>query len=73
MEATEKVSGIRRAKQFLVDAWAELQKTTWPTRKEVEGTTIVVIIAVLICAAYLYVVDIALQGGMDRLIRTFGR
>lgn len=74
MEATtEKVSALRRLKQFIVEVWAELQKTTWPTQKEVQNTTVVVIVAIIICAVYLYVVDIALQGGMDRLLRVFGR
>ena len=71
--ATEKTSWIRRSRQFVVEVWGELLKTTWPTRKEVEGTTVVVVIATLICAFYLYVVDIALQGGMDRLLKVFTR
>jgi len=28
---------------------------------------------VLICSAYLYLVDVVLQTGMERLFRTFGR
>ena len=58
---------------FLAEVKAELQKTTWPTQKEVRNTTIVVVVFVMICAAYLYVVDVVLQTGMERLFRTFGR
>jgi len=58
---------------FLVEVKAELQKTTWPTQKEVRNTTVVVVVFVMICAAYLYVVDVVLQTGMERLFRTFGR
>jgi preprotein translocase subunit SecE len=58
---------------FLSEVKAELQKTTWPTQKEVRNTTIVVVVFVMICAAYLYVVDVVLQTGMERLFRTFGR
>ena len=39
---------FRRLKQFLVEVWSELKKTTWPNRKEVYGTTIVVIVTVLV-------------------------
>ena len=60
-------------KTFLVEVWAELQKTTWPGRKEVYGTTVVVIVAVVITAAFLYVVDKALESGMQFLFRTLGR
>mgnify|MGYP001765417506 CR=1 FL=1 len=63
----------QRLKTFLVEVWAELQKTTWPGRKEVYGTTVVVIVAVVITAAFLYVVDKALESGMQFLFRTLGR
>ena len=62
-----------RLRTFLQEVWVELQKTTWPTRKEVRNTTVVVIVFVLVCAAYLYVVDVVLQTGMERLFRAFGR
>ena len=58
---------------FLSDVKAELQKTTWPTRKEVRNTTMVVVVFVIICAAYLYVVDVSLQKAMEKLVQVFGR
>jgi len=67
------VGWYQRLKTFLVEVWAELQKTTWPQRKEVYGTTVVVVIAVLITAAFLYVVDKALESGITALFRTVGR
>jgi preprotein translocase subunit SecE len=63
----------KRLTTFLQEVRAELQKTTWPTQKEVRNTTIVVIVFVMVCAAYLFVVDHALQTGMERLLRVFGR
>ena len=63
----------KRLTTFFVEVKAELQKTTWPTQKEVRNTTIVVIVFVLVCAAYLFVVDNVLQTGMERLFRVFGR
>ena len=62
-----------RLVEFLRDVRSELQKTTWPSRKEVRNTTVVVVVFVMICAAYLYVVDVVLQTGMEKLFRTFGR
>ena len=56
---------LRRLKQFLSEVWSELKKTTWPGRNEVYGTTLVVIVTVLICAFYLWVVDIFLGRGMN--------
>ena len=63
----------KRLVTFFQEVKAELQKTTWPTRKEVRNTTIVVVTFVVICAAYLYLVDFVLQTGVERLLRTFGR
>jgi len=39
---------LKKAGQFLREVKFELKKVTWPSRPEVIGTTIVVIIAVLI-------------------------
>ena len=66
------MSSIARFKQFCIDTWGELKKVTWPTKKEVQGTTIVVIVAVLLSAAYLFVVDLILSQGMERLLAWFG-
>ncbi len=64
---------LRRLKQFLVEVWSELKKTTWPGRKEVYGTTVVVIVTVLICAFYLWIVDLILNAGMGAVFRAFGQ
>jgi preprotein translocase subunit SecE len=63
----------KRLATFYQDVKAELQKTTWPTQKEVRNTTIVVIVFVIVCAAYLFVVDRVLQTGMEKLFKAFGR
>ena len=63
----------KRMTTFFQEVKAELQKTTWPTQKEVRNTTIVVIVFVLVCAAYLFAVDLVLQSAMERLFKVFGR
>ena len=64
---------LRRLKQFLIEVWSELKKTTWPSRLEVYGTTLVVIVAVVICAVYLWAVDLLLNNGMKRIFGVFGQ
>jgi len=59
-------------KQFLVEVVAELKKTTWPGRREVYGTTVVVVVAVVICAVYLWVVDMVLSRAMGYVFKVFG-
>jgi preprotein translocase subunit SecE len=53
--------------QFLREVKVELKKVTWPTRKQSLGSTIVVIILVMIIALFLGVVDI----GLSSLVRVF--
>ena len=64
---------VKRFNQFVVETWAELKKTTWPAKQEVYGTTLVVIITVLICAFYLWIVDLILNQGMEAIFRVFGQ
>ena len=60
----------QRAKSFYNDVRTEMKKVTTPNRKEVQGTTTVVIITVFLFAAYFYVVDTILQGTLDHALRS---
>jgi preprotein translocase subunit SecE len=51
--------------QFLREVKVELKKVTWPSRKQTIGSTVVVIILVLIVSLFLGVVDI----GLSNLVR----
>jgi len=56
----------------MAEVWSELKKTTWPSKSEVYGTTVVVIVTVLICAFYLWVVDLLLNKGIEKIFEVFG-
>ena len=58
---------LRTAQQFFREVRVELKKVTWPSRKETFASTGVVLITVILVAAYLGVVDVVLSG----LIRVF--
>jgi preprotein translocase subunit SecE len=53
---------FQKTVQFFKEAYYELTKVTWLGKKEVVGTTIVVIVFVLIMAAFVSVVDLILGG-----------
>ena len=63
---------LKRLRQFIGETWSELKKTTWPQRSEVYGTTVVVIVTVLLCAFYLWIVDLLLNKGMNAVFKVFG-
>ena len=60
-----------RFRSFLADVKTELKKTSWPTRKEVYGTTLVVILTLFFFGLYLFLVDLALQHAVQKIISLF--
>jgi preprotein translocase SecE subunit len=60
---------FRNIIDFLKDTRKELNNVSWPTRREVTGTTLVVIVAVFFFGFFLFVVDIVVQYGMNHLFR----
>jgi len=56
---------IGKTSEFLGNVKAELRKVNWPAKKDTYASTIVVIVLVMLCAAFLGGVDIILS----RLIR----
>ena len=64
---------ISRGVQFLREVRTELKKVTWPSKKEVQGTTVVVIVAVLFFGVWLSVADFLLKHSLRFLYELFGR
>jgi preprotein translocase subunit SecE len=51
----------------------EMKRVTWPNRKQVESTTVIVIFTVFAFAAFFFVVDKALFNAISSIQRTFSR
>ena len=58
MSALDRLGTVRT---FLGEVRGELDKVTWPTRDEVRGTTIIVLITVFFFGFYLYSLDIVMS------------
>ena len=72
-ESPDQVLGwFGRAKRFLGEVRSELGRVTWPTRREVWATTVVVILTSTLFGVYLYVVDIGLSTFMNWALAAFG-
>jgi preprotein translocase subunit SecE len=63
---------FRRARVFVSEVVTELKKVTWPPKKEVYGTTIVVIIAVFFFGFYLYGLDLIMSYAFSALTKLVG-
>jgi preprotein translocase subunit SecE len=61
-----------RIKTFYNDVRTEMKKVTAPSFKEVQATTIVVIVTVFLFAAYFWAVDLVIGRSIDSVFRYFG-
>jgi preprotein translocase subunit SecE len=60
-----------RIRTFYNDVRTEMRKVTSPSRKEVQATTIVVVITVAIFAVYFWFIDLIIQRGVSYLFNYF--
>jgi preprotein translocase subunit SecE len=58
-------------KNYVKELQHEMKRVTWPTRKQVEATTAVVILTVFAFAAYFAVVDAVLTDTVTRVYEAF--
>jgi len=54
------------------DVLSEMKKVTWPSRNEVVGTTVVVLVATVVFAVYLWGCDVVFYKGIEILFSKFG-
>jgi preprotein translocase subunit SecE len=59
---------VTRSREFLEECWAEIKKVHFPTRRDTQQATIVVILGVMVVAAYLGAVDWALAWVITRIL-----
>jgi preprotein translocase subunit SecE len=64
--------GITRLRDFLVDVRGEMRKVVTPSMKEVQSTTIVVLVTVFAFAGYFYLVDSILGRGIQAVLHWMG-
>ncbi|MFA5047519.1 MAG: preprotein translocase subunit SecE [Patescibacteria group bacterium] len=63
-----KSSPTQQLTDYLRDSWLEIKKITWPSKKDVQRHTVLVIIISLATAAFLGACDYILAGGLEQLI-----
>ena len=57
---------------FLTEVRNEMRRVTWPSRKEVYATTVVVILTSAFFGIYLWGLDVLLTAAVSWLFRQFG-
>ncbi len=52
------VNPFLKVQEFVVEVWAELKKSSWPTRKELVDSTVVVIVTILVLGIFVALADL---------------
>jgi len=58
------MAAMEQVREYMKDVRAELTKVSWPTREELRDSTVVVIVTVLLVAAFIGLVD----QGLNRVV-----
>lgn len=53
---------FQKISKFITEVRQEMSKVSWPTRNELKGSTIVVLVVSVIFAVFIYLVDKVLSG-----------
>jgi preprotein translocase subunit SecE len=62
---------LTTSRNFLTEVRNEMRRVTWPSRREVYATTLVVILTSAFFGLYLWGVDLALSAAVASLYRMF--
>ena len=77
MEGNSLVESVKtwptRTRDYFNELKLEMRRVTWPNRKQVEGTTMVVILTVFAFAAFFAIVDTILADTVTRLYHYLAR
>ncbi len=60
---------VDRAREYVKNVRQEMTRVSWPTREELRDSTVVVIVTVLLVAAFIGVVDRVLTWAVGLLFR----
>lgn len=58
--------------QFIQQTRAEIAKITWPTRREVVLTTVMVLVLASLTAVFFFFVDWFIRSGLQFILTSFG-
>ena len=61
-----------RGRKFMQEVVAEMKKVTWPNRREVMLTTVMVFIMAALAATFFSLVDLGIRSGLSLVVGGFG-
>lgn len=70
-EAKAKKPFFSRVKKFFKETKAELKKVTWPNKEQLKNNTGIILVFIIIFAAFLFICDLAFGGLRQAFINLF--
>ena len=62
---------LERVRDYVSDVRIEMKRVTWPSKQEVYGTTVMVVLSTFLFAIYFYACDQAFSYAIGRILRFF--
>jgi preprotein translocase subunit SecE len=63
---------VQNSRTFLTEVRNEMRRVTWPSRREVYATTVVVVLTSAFFGIYLWGLDLVIGRGIEAIFRSFG-
>jgi preprotein translocase subunit SecE len=63
----------RGVKNYIQELQLEMRRVTWPSRKQVQATTVVVIVTVFAFAAYFALIDSVIARAITKVFQVFAK
>ncbi len=64
-------SSLNRLREYVSDVRVEMKRVTWPSKQEIYGTTVMVILTTILFGLYFAICDSAFRVGVQRLLNAF--
>ena len=59
----------QRLREYIADVRTEMRRVTWPSKQEIYGTTVMVILTTFLFGAYFDICDALFRAGVTRLLK----
>lgn len=60
-----------RLREYTSNVRVEMRRVTWPSKQEVYGTTVMVVLTTFFFGVYFWICDQAFSYGMSRILKLF--
>ena len=60
-----------RLREYISDVRVEMKRVTWPSKQEIYGTTVMVVLTTFLFGFYFWLCDVAFKNVMSKVLRFF--